>query len=64
MTFNMIAILVAIRFLSSTEAAPLSLHDQLQIALQRVAELKGNGTFKNCCNVSLPWFSHIIIISN
>ena len=52
MTFNMVILLVAICFLSSIEAAPLSLHDQLQVALQRVAELKGNGTFQSCCNVS------------
>ena len=52
MSFNMIVILVAICLLLSTEAAPLSLHDQLQVALQQIAELKGNGTFKSCCNVS------------
>ena len=33
-------------------AAPLSLHAQYQAALQQVAELKGNGTFKDCCDVS------------
>ena len=35
-----------------SHAAPLSLQDQYQAALQQVAELKGNGTFKDCCDVS------------
>ena len=52
MSFNMIVILVATCFLSNIEAAPLSLHDQFQVALQQIAELKGNGTFESCCNVS------------
>ena len=52
MTFNMVTLLAATCLLSIIEAAPLSLQDQLQVALQRVAELKGNGTFQSCCNVS------------
>ena len=38
--------------LESVEAAHISLQTQFQTALQRVAELKGNGTLKDCCNVS------------
>ena len=38
--------------LEPVEAAPLSVQGQLQIALQQLAQLKGNGTFDNCCNVS------------
>ena len=52
MRFNLIFFLAAISSLSTAEAAPLSLQDQLQAALQTVAELKGNGTFQSCCNVS------------
>jgi hypothetical protein len=54
MAFNTIVLffLAAACLLSITEAAPLSLKDQLQVVLQRVAELKGNGTSKSCCNVS------------
>ena len=48
--------LLAVCFLSLelqiVEAAPLSVQGQLQIALQQLAQLKGNGTFDNCCNVS------------
>ena len=49
-------VLLAVCFLSleleSVEAVPLDLNGQLQVALQQLAELKGNGTFDNCCNVS------------
>ena len=38
--------------LEPVEAAPLSVQGQLQITLQQLAQLKGNGTFDNCCNVS------------
>ena len=46
---------VAVISVSSFEwshTAPLGLQDQYQAALQQVAELKGNGTFKDCCDVS------------
>ena len=65
MSIIAIAILAASCFLLSVEAAPLSLHDQLQVALQKVAELKGNGTFQSCCNVckfSLVIFSNSLLI--
>ena len=52
MRFNVVVFLAVISALSTAEAVPLSLQDQLQAALQRVAELKGNGTFRSCCNVS------------
>ena len=48
----MIAFLVVICFQLTVEAAPLSLQDQLQVALQQIAELKGNDS---CCNVSLVY---------
>ena len=51
-----VVVLLAVCFLSleleSVEAVPLDLNGQLQVALQQLAELKGNGTFDNCCNVS------------
>ena len=52
-----VVLLLAMCFLSLVKleqvlAAPLSLHAQFQAALQQVAELKGNGTFKDCCDVS------------
>ena len=43
---------VAVSSFKLSHAAPLSLQDQYQAALQQVAELKGNGTFKDCCDVS------------
>jgi hypothetical protein len=52
MNINMIAYLAAACFLSSIEAAPLNLHDQLQVALQQIAELKENRSFQDCCSVS------------
>ena len=48
-------LVVAVISVSSFElshAAPLGLQDQYQAALQQVAELKGNGTFQDCCDVS------------
>ena len=63
MTLNMIVLLVAICFLSSIETAPLSLQDQLQVALQQIAELKGNEeSFDSYCNVSSiqPYHLHEI----
>ena len=53
MYIQMIALLVTVVcFLLSAEASPLSLQNQLQVALQQLAELKGDGNFDNCCNVS------------
>ena len=48
----MIVFLVATCFILTSEAAPLSLQSQLNVALQQIAELKWNGTLDNCCNVS------------
>ena len=50
--FNVIAILAATCFLLLVETAPLSIQNQLNVALQQLAELKGDGTPDNCCNVS------------
>ena len=53
MYIQMIALLVTVAcFLLSAEASPLSLQNQLQVALQQLAELKGDGSFDTCCNVS------------
>ena len=60
MRFNVVEIIAAICFLSTAESALLSPQDQLQVALQKVAELKGNGTFQSCCNVS-PIYSHHLV---
>ena len=48
----MITILVAAWFLLTVhvEAVPLSFQGQLNVALQKIAELKGDA-FDNCCNV-------------
>ena len=53
MSISLIAILASTCFLLSAEPAPLSLQDQLQVALEQIAELKGNGSFHSCCNVRL-----------
>ena len=55
MSINVIAILVTACVLSTVEAAPLSLQDQLQVALKQISELTGNGTLDSCCNVSLVY---------
>jgi hypothetical protein len=52
MQFIMIAILAATWFLLTVEAAPLSFQNQLNVALQKIAELKGDA-FDSCCNVSI-----------
>ena len=55
--FSMIATLAAawLLFMVQAEAVPLSFQSQLNVALQKIAELKGDA-FDNCCNVS-----HIIL---
>ena len=59
---NAIAILAAVCFIILTEAAPLSHQNQLQVALEKIAELKGD-TFNSCCNVR-PFFmyAHIAVL--
>lgn len=57
--FNTIAILAAACFITSVEAAHLSLQNQLQVALQQLAELTG-GPFDNCCNVRPKYIESII----
>ena len=49
--FNVIAILAATWFLLTVEAAPLNFQTQLKVALEKIAELKGDA-FDGCCNVS------------
>ena len=39
--------------LKLVEPAPLSLRVQFQTALQQVAELNGNNSFEDCCDVSV-----------
>ena len=53
-----IAILAAICFITLTEAAPLSHQNQLQVALEKIAELKGD-TFNSCCNVRPFFYVHV-----
>ena len=48
---SLIAILAATWFSLTIEAVPLTLQDQLNVALQKIAELKGNAS-DSCCNVS------------
>jgi hypothetical protein len=51
-----IAILATACFIIAIETAPLSHQNQLNTALQKIAELKGKGdAFNNCCNVSPAW---------
>ena len=51
---NTIAILAAACCIIVIEAAPLSHQNQLNVALEKIAELKGNrDAFKSCCNVRL-----------
>ena len=54
--FYAVAILAATSFLVAVETAPLSLQSQLDVALQQLAEMKGDGTIDNCCNVSSTIF--------
>ena len=49
--FNVIAILAATWFLLTIEAAPLNFQTQLKVALEKIAELKGDA-FDGCCNAS------------
>ena len=51
MQIIMIAILAATWFSLIVEAVPLTLQDQLNVALKKIAELKGD-VFDSCCNVS------------
>ena len=52
MNFKVVALLATTCLLLTVEAVPLSLQSQLQLALQQLAKLKGDGTTDNCCNVS------------
>ena len=59
----MITILVAAWFLLTVhvEAVPLSFQNQLNVALQKIAELKGDA-FDSCYNVSLiQWVGYTSI---
>ena len=60
---NAIAIFMAAAcFIIVIEAAPLSHQDQLNVALQKIAELKGDkDAFKSCCNVR-PSCLHIHVL--
>ena len=48
--------------LTLVQAAPLNLNTQFQTALRYVAELEGNGTFKDCCDVSNEYYNYQRIV--
>ena len=58
--FNVIATLATTWFLLTVcvEAAPLIFQSQSNVALQKIAELKGDA-FDNCCNVSPVYTVHL-----
>ena len=51
MQFIVTAILAATWFSLTVEAVPLTFQDQINVALQKITELKGDA-FDSCCNVS------------
>ena len=56
-----IKLLATACFIIITAAAPLSHQNQLNVALQKIAELKGDrDAFKSCCNVR-PLCMHIYV---
>ena len=63
MQFTVIAILAATWFsLMTVKAVSLTLQDQLNVALQKIAELKGDA-FDSCCNVSYIYrYVHVIVV--
>ena len=48
---SLIVILAVTWFLLTVEAVPLTFQGQLNVALQKIAELKGDAS-DSCCNVS------------
>ena len=55
-------VVVTLSTLELVHAAPLSVQDQYQAALQQVAVLKGNGTFKDCCDVRIHHVNTILAL--